>query len=43
MSRWGTPADVAAAVLFLANPASEFITGQTIEVNGGFSRKWRHD
>lgn len=43
MSRWGTPADVAAAVLFLANPASEFITGQTIEVNGGFSRKWLHD
>lgn len=43
MSRWGTPADVAAAVLFLANPASEFVTGQTIEVNGGFSRKWRHD
>jgi 3-oxoacyl-[acyl-carrier protein] reductase len=40
MGRWGTPEDVAAAVLFLASPASEFITGQTIEINGGFSRRW---
>lgn len=40
MARWGTPEDVAAAVLFLASPTSEFITGQTIEVNGGFSRRW---
>lgn len=41
MARWGTPDDVAAAVLFLASPASEFITGQTIEINGGFSRRWQ--
>lgn len=34
--RWGTPDDVAAAVRFLASPAADFITGQTIEVNGGF-------
>lgn len=34
--RWGTPEDVAAAVNFLASPAADFITGQTIEVNGGF-------
>ena len=34
--RWGTPADVAAAVQFLAAPAADFITGQVIEVNGGF-------
>jgi 3-oxoacyl-[acyl-carrier protein] reductase len=34
--RWGAPEDVAAAVRFLASPSADFITGQTIEVNGGF-------
>jgi 3-oxoacyl-[acyl-carrier protein] reductase len=34
--RWGTPEDVAAAVRFLASPSADFITGQVIEVNGGF-------
>ena len=36
VGRWGTPEDVAHAALFLASPAAEFITGQTINVNGGF-------
>lgn len=41
MNRWGTPEDVAAAAVFLADPAaSGFITGQTLEVNGGFNRRW---
>jgi 3-oxoacyl-[acyl-carrier protein] reductase len=35
LRRWGTPADVAAAALYLASPASAFITGQAINVNGG--------
>jgi 3-oxoacyl-[acyl-carrier protein] reductase len=35
LKRWGTPADVAAAAVYLASPAAAFITGQTINVNGG--------
>jgi 3-oxoacyl-[acyl-carrier protein] reductase len=34
--RWGTPEDVARAVVFLASPAADFITGQVIPINGGF-------
>jgi 3-oxoacyl-[acyl-carrier protein] reductase len=34
--RWGTPEDVARAALFLLSPAADFITGQVIDVNGGF-------
>ncbi len=33
--RLGQPPDVAAAVLFLVSPQSSFITGQTLNVNGG--------
>lgn len=33
--RLGRPVDVAAAVLFLASDMTEFITGQTLSVNGG--------
>jgi len=35
MERLGTPEDVAEAVLFLACPASDYITGQVLNVNGG--------
>lgn len=35
MRREGTPADVAAAVLYLASPAAGFIAGEIIEINGG--------
>jgi 2-amino-4-hydroxy-6-hydroxymethyldihydropteridine diphosphokinase len=35
---WGLPEDVASAALWLASPASGFVTGQTIRVNGGVVR-----
>lgn len=36
LERWGTPEDVARAVRFLVSPAADFITGQTLPVNGGY-------
>ena len=36
VQRWGTPEDVAQAILYLASPAASFITGQILAVNGGF-------
>ena len=35
LGRLGTPAEVAAAVLFLVSPQSAYITGETLHVNGG--------
>jgi NAD(P)-dependent dehydrogenase (short-subunit alcohol dehydrogenase family) len=37
MGRWGTPADIAPAFLFLASSAAGFVTGQTLCVDGGYS------
>jgi 3-oxoacyl-[acyl-carrier protein] reductase len=35
IARMGSPADVAQAVLFFASPMSNFVTGQTLNVDGG--------
>lgn len=35
--RLGTPEDVAGAVVFLCSPASDYITGQTLTVDGGMT------
>ncbi|HXT81752.1 MAG TPA: glucose 1-dehydrogenase [Acetobacteraceae bacterium] len=37
MGRWGTPPDMAGVAAFLASPASDFVTGTAIPVDGGFS------
>lgn len=37
LARWGTPDEIAGAALFLASPASSFINGQVIAVDGGLS------
>jgi 3-oxoacyl-[acyl-carrier protein] reductase len=35
LARFGSPADVAAAVLYLAGPGGAYVTGHTLHVNGG--------
>ena len=35
LKRWGRPEDVAQVARFLVSPASEYITGQIVNVNGG--------
>ena len=35
--RWGAPGDLAGIAVFLAAPASDFITGTAIPVDGGYS------
>ena len=37
LGRYGKPEEVAAAVAFLASPAAAYITGASINVDGGFS------
>jgi 2-deoxy-D-gluconate 3-dehydrogenase len=37
VGRWGVPADMAGVAVFLASPASDFITGAAIPVDGGYS------
>ena len=36
LARFGQPEEVANTVLFLCSPLSSYITGQTIEINGGW-------
>ncbi len=35
-ARWGTPADLSGAVVFLASPAADYMHGHTLAVDGGW-------
>ena len=35
--RWGKPDDFGPIAVLLASPASEYLTGQTIVIDGGYS------
>lgn len=37
MGRYGLPAELAGAVIFLCSPAASFITGAVLPIDGGFS------
>lgn len=40
LQRWQTPADIAELTLFLASPRAQNITGQTLNVDGGWVMHW---
>jgi NAD(P)-dependent dehydrogenase (short-subunit alcohol dehydrogenase family) len=37
LGRFGQPVEVADLILFLASPASDLITGETILIDGGYT------
>ena len=37
MRRLGDPLDIAAAAVYLASPAGSYLTGKTLEVDGGLT------
>ncbi|MCG8648275.1 MAG: SDR family oxidoreductase [Pirellulales bacterium] len=41
MTRWGTAEDVARAIVYAADPENTFLNGQTIQINGGWNRRYR--
>jgi NAD(P)-dependent dehydrogenase (short-subunit alcohol dehydrogenase family) len=40
LNRWQTPEDVAAMAVFLASEKAANVTGQTVNVDGGFVMHW---
>ena len=37
LKKFGDPADIASAVLFLTSPSAKYITGETLRIDGGYS------
>ena len=40
LGRWQDPEDIAAMAVFLASPRAKNVTGQTINVDGGYVMHW---
>ena len=38
--RWGEPAEIAGAAIFLASPAADYVTGHLLYVDGGFTASY---
>ena len=43
MNRFGSPNDIANTVIFLSSKLSDYITGETIHVNGGMYFSWQNN
>ena len=43
LDRFGDPEDVANVALFLSSSLSDYITGETIHVNGGMYFSWQNN
>jgi gluconate 5-dehydrogenase len=37
LKRWGEPAEIAGAAVFLASPAASYINGHVLTIDGGLS------
>jgi len=37
LGRWGQPQEIAGAAVYLASPAASYVTGHTLNVDGGYS------
>jgi len=40
LGRWQEPDDIAAMAVFLASPRARNVTGQTVNVDGGYVMHW---
>ena len=40
LGKWQTPEDIAAMIVFLSSPRASAVTGQTINVDGGYVMHW---
>lgn len=39
LGRWGEPAEIEGAIVYLASPASSFVTGATLAIDGGYTAR----
>ncbi|MDB4964068.1 MAG: glucose 1-dehydrogenase [Myxococcales bacterium] len=39
LGRWGEPSEIAGAIVYLASPASSFVTGAVLAIDGGYTAR----